>query len=169
MQLWTCQFRSRGVVMEILFLHGWHSTPGGRKPEFLRESGHTVFNPALCPDDFDLALKVAQESLVRNRPDIIVGSSRGGALAMNLDSGQLPLVLMCPAWKHWGSVGKVSKNTMIVHSRNDEVVPFQESLQLASVSALPKSHLIEVGTEHRLSSPEALEAMLKACQDLLSL
>ena len=38
--------------MRILFLHGWHSIPGGVKPTFLRSHGHDVSNPALPDDDF---------------------------------------------------------------------------------------------------------------------
>ena len=36
--------------MKILYLHGWHSTPGGVKPTYLKDHGHEVLNPAL-PDD----------------------------------------------------------------------------------------------------------------------
>jgi len=37
--------------MRILFLHGWHSTPGGIKPTYLSDHGYEVLNPALpeCP------------------------------------------------------------------------------------------------------------------------
>jgi hypothetical protein len=28
--------------MKILFLHGWTSTPGGKKPTFLKAHGHEV-------------------------------------------------------------------------------------------------------------------------------
>ena len=45
-------------AMKILFLHGWQSTPGGRKPTYLKEHGYTVLNPALLDDDFDGALYV---------------------------------------------------------------------------------------------------------------
>ena len=38
--------------MKILFLHGWHSVPGGVKPTYLKDHGHTVINPALDDDDF---------------------------------------------------------------------------------------------------------------------
>lgn len=31
--------------MVILFLHGWHSVPGGVKPTYLKDHGHTVINP----------------------------------------------------------------------------------------------------------------------------
>jgi hypothetical protein len=39
--------------MEIFFLHGWTSEPGGIKPTFLKDHGHTVFNPKLPDVDFE--------------------------------------------------------------------------------------------------------------------
>ncbi len=49
------------VPMTILFLHGWQSTPGGLKPTYLKDHGHTVLNPSLPGDDFDEAVRTAQE------------------------------------------------------------------------------------------------------------
>ncbi len=72
--------------MKILFLHGWHSTPGGRKPTYLKDHGHTVLNPALPEDDFQQAVAIAQAEYDQGHPDVVVGSSRGGAVAMNIDS-----------------------------------------------------------------------------------
>jgi len=40
--------------MTILFLHGWQSTPGGIKPTYLKNHGHTVFNPKLPDDDLQV-------------------------------------------------------------------------------------------------------------------
>ena len=87
--------------MRILFLHGWQSTLGGLKPTYLKEHGHEVLNPALPDDDFDAAVRTAQAEYDQHHPDVIVGSSRGGAVAMNIDTGDTPLVLLCPAWKLW--------------------------------------------------------------------
>src|SRR5262245_49492455 len=116
--------------MKILFLHGYHSVPGGVKPTYLAEHGNDVINPALSDDDWDEALRVAQAAFDKHRPDVIVGSSRGGALAMNIDCGQTPLVLLCPAWKRWGKIRTIKPGTVILHSRNDEVVPFENSEEL---------------------------------------
>ena len=88
--------------MKILFLHGWNSFPGGVKPSYLAQHRHEVINPALDDDDFDLAARTAQAEFDRHRPDVVVGSSRGGAVAMNIDSDSTPLVLLCPAWRRWG-------------------------------------------------------------------
>jgi len=147
--------------MRILFLHGWQSVPGGVKPTFLAQHGHEVINPKLPDEDFEAALRIAQAEYDRHRPDVIVGSSRGGAVAMNLDSGNTPLVLLCPAWRKFGTARKVKKNTTILHSRADDVVPFADSEELAKTSG---AVLIEVGTDHRLADPEPLAALLKACE-----
>ncbi len=120
--------------LKVLFLHGWHSVPGGVKPTHLAARGHEVFNPSLDDERFDLAVAVAQASYYRHRPDVIVGSSRGGAVAMNLQSGETPLVLLCPAWKRWGEARRVKPNVLLVHSRADEVIPFGDSLELLRAS-----------------------------------
>jgi hypothetical protein len=89
--------------MKILFLHGWQSVPGGVKPTYLAQHGHSVLNPALPDEDFEAAVRVAQAEYDRHRPDVVVGSSRGGAVAMNINSGDARLVLLCPAWKKYGT------------------------------------------------------------------
>jgi hypothetical protein len=154
--------------MRILFLHGWHSVVGGVKPSFLKDSGHEVLNPALDDDDFALAVRVAQTEYDRHTPEVVVGSSRGGAVAMNIDSRNTPLVLLCPAWKNWGAVSTLKPNSVILHSRQDDVIPFEDSQELLHRSGLPTETLVEVGSDHRLADPESLELMLQACKRLRS-
>src|SRR4051812_41063862 len=148
--------------MKILFLHG--SVPGGVKPTFLARHGHEILNPALPDDDFDEAVRNAQVEYDRHRPDVIVGSSRGGAVAMALQSGSTPLVLLCPAWKRWGTATTVKPGTVLLHSESDEVIPIADSRELVRTSGLPESSLIIVGTDHRLADPDPLKAMLEACE-----
>ena len=152
--------------MKILFLHGWHSVVGGVKPTYLTNDGHEVINPALNDDDFDLAVRTAQAEYDQHKPDVIVGSSRGGAVAVNINSGDTPLVLLCPAWKNWGTATTIKQNSAILHSRQDDVIPFADSEELAANSGLPTLTLIEVGIDHRLADPEPLKAMLNACDRL---
>ena len=146
--------------MKILFLHGWQSVPGGVKPTYLKDHGHTVINPALDDDDFAAAVATAQAAFDQHQPQVVVGSSRGGAVAMNVNTSNAKLVLLCPAWKNWGTAKTVRSDAMILHSRADEVIPFVDSEELARNS---EATLIEVGTDHRLADQETLAAMLKAC------
>ncbi|MCL4204611.1 MAG: hypothetical protein KJ000_19155 [Pirellulaceae bacterium] len=150
--------------MRILFLHGWQSTPGGLKPTYLKDHGHEVLNPALPDDDFDAAVRIAQAEFDQGKPDVVVGSSRGGAVAMNINTGTTPLVLLCPAWKLWGTATTVKPGTIIFHSRADETGPFADSEELVRNSGLPLDSLIEVGKEHRLADPDSLEAIVGACE-----
>jgi predicted esterase YcpF (UPF0227 family) len=80
--------------MRILFLHGWNSVPGGVKPTYLKAHGHEVINPALPHEDFAGAVRTAQAEFDQHRPQVVVWSSRGGAVAMNIDSGDAKLVLL---------------------------------------------------------------------------
>jgi hypothetical protein len=150
--------------MKILYLHGWKSVPGGVKPSFLARHGHDLIEPALPHDDFEGAVRIAQSALDAHRPDAVVGSSRGGAIAMNLSAGSIPLVLLCPAWKRWGRATSVKSGTLILHARTDEVIPYADSLELLRNSGLPESALIPVGTEHRLADPESLRVILAAVE-----
>ncbi len=150
--------------MKIMFLHGWHSVPGGVKPSYLAKHGHEIVNPALDDDDFDQAVRTAQAEYSGQRPDVIVGSSRGGAVAMNIDTGTTPLVLLCPAWKRWGSVKKARPGTVVLHSEADDVIPFADSRELMRVSGLPESALIVVSNDHRLADPKPMQTMLFACE-----
>lgn len=151
------------MILKILFLHGWHSVPGGVKPTYLKDHGHEVINPALDDDVFDAALRTAQVEFDKHQPDVVVGSSRGGAVAMNINSGDAKLVLLCPAWKNWGTAKTVRPETVILHSKADEVIPFADSEELVRNSELPVYTLIEVGHDHRLADPESLDLMLAAC------
>jgi hypothetical protein len=150
--------------MRILFLHGWQSVPGGAKPTFLARHGHYVINPKLPDDDFEAAVRIAQDECDRARPNVVVGSTRGGAVAMTLKVGLTPLVLLCPAWKKYGTARTVKKGTTILHSRGDDVVPFADSEELIHNSGLLVEALVEVGNDHRLADPEPLAAMLVACE-----
>ncbi len=117
------------LFMQILFLHGWQSIPGGVKPSYLIKHGHTVINPKLPDDDFEQAVQIAQKEFDEHQPDVVVGSSRGGAVAMNIDSGDARLVLLCPAWKTFGAAETVRPSTVILHSKNDDVIPFADSME----------------------------------------
>jgi hypothetical protein len=61
---------------------------------------------------------------------------------MNIDSGDAKIVLLCPAWKKYGTARMVKADTVILHSRADDVVPFADSEDLVMTS---RATLIQVG------------------------
>ena len=54
-----------------------------------------VINPKLPDDDFAEAVRIAQAEFDKHQPAVIVGSPRGGAVSMNINSGAAKLVLTC--------------------------------------------------------------------------
>lgn len=105
-----------------------------------------VINPALNDDNFDTAPATAQAEFDQHQPQVVVGSSRDGAVAMNINSGDARLVLLCPAWNNWGTAHAVRPDTVILHSRVDDVIPFADSEELVRNSGLSSSALIAVET-----------------------
>ena len=131
--------------MKILFLHGWNSAVGGVKPTFLNDHGHEVINPALPDEDMAEAIRIAQAEFDKHQPQVIVGSSRGGAVAMNIDSGYAKLVLLCPAWKKYGAARSVKPDTVILHSRADDVISFADSEEFGDTLAISRMLLGDKG------------------------
>ena len=150
--------------MKILFLHGLESKPGGTKACFLEAKGHDVLNPALPKTSFLESVQIAQDVINREQPDIVVGSSRGGAVAMSVNTINAPRVLIAPAWKRYLDQDQLEawdircepQNTIILHSENDEVIPISESVALQDMHGIK---LIRVGDNHRMSGTDALEAL----------
>lgn len=126
---------------------------------FMRSQGYDVHNPNLSDWFFSKAVRQAQTAFDELQPDVIVGSSRGGAVAMAVNSGETSLVLLAPAWKQWGKAKSVKPNTVVIHSLRDEYVPFSDSVELCEASG---SRLVAAGVDHRLNSWEARRALTEA-------
>jgi hypothetical protein len=149
--------------MKILFCHGLEGSPSGRKATALRDAGHEVVAPLLPRDDFEGAVRIARQAAEECRPDVIVGSSRGGAVAMRIaDTSPAPLVLLAPAWRRFGVEPVVRRDTRVLHGIKDDVVPLADSIELEQRNGLPPEDLVPINDDHRLGSPLALEALLLA-------
>lgn len=150
--------------MKILLFNGWRAIPGGIKPTFLARHGHEVIEPKLSDDDFDAAVRAGQEEFDRHRPDLLVGVSRGGTVAINIDTRGTRLVLLSPGWKKWGTARVVKHGTVILHAPGDSVVPFADSEELVHNSGLACTALVEVGTDHWLNDAHSLMKLLEVCE-----
>ena len=140
-------------MKKILFLHGLESLPGGSKVTFLRKKGYTVLNPTKPKDSYDDSCNIAQQLVIQENPDIIVGSSRGGAVALNIDPLNARLILIAPAWTHYPTnVNQDLTGAVILHSLNDDVVDMKDSLELLNNGAKLKV----CGENHRMNDDDCL-------------
>ena len=147
--------------MKILFLHGLESKPGGSKVKFLESLGHEVINPALPKESWSNSVKIATECML-SEPDIVIGSSRGGALAMEVSSFRTRLVLIAPAWSKFNVPPIVPYGTQVLHCLSDDVVQYSDSSRLMSRN--DGVQLIEVGEPHRMNDQDALDMIAIAIE-----
>ena len=154
--------------MNILFLHGLESKPGGSKVKFLKSLGYEVINPWLPANSFEESLSIAQAAFNNNEIDVVVGSSRGGAIAMAMNTGETKTVLIAPAWNHREMLRipndvtyTVSKNTTILHSILDDIVSISDSERLLNKYGC---RLQVCGAGHRMSDDDALQVLKDVLQ-----
>jgi predicted esterase YcpF (UPF0227 family) len=146
--------------LKILFLHGLESLPGGTKVRYLEKNGFKVFNPYMPKSSWEKSIQSAQSVIDDESPDIIIGSSRGGAIALNLQTRGAKLVLIAPAWKRFGgNIELCDETTVVIHSKNDEIIPYSDSIELKENHSVT---LISCGENHRMHDGDALEAILDA-------
>lgn len=156
-------------MAKVLFLHGLDARPGGVKPTYLIQCGHDVRNPALPREDFDQSVRIAQAEFDQYRPQVVVGSSRGGAVALAMDAGSTPLVLLAPAWKYFPiSPTKSPRLVRILHSPGDSLIPIADSRELCShwSGTDGSAQLIETGWDHAMVDPASLETLNRAVREL---
>ncbi len=158
----SCQSVAFPLPTKILFLSGYGTKPGEINPNTLRTHGYTVVEPDLPDGDFARSVTIAQRVFNRHQPEIVVGWSRGGAVAMSIDSGHAWLILIAPAWKNWGTRTTVKAEVTILHSPHDELISIQDSLDLLQNSGVPPQQLLAVGEDHRMIDEEATATLLEA-------
>ena len=143
--------------MKVLFLHGLNSNPGGSKAQALLNAGYDVFNPALDVP-FKIAVEIAQNVINSEKPQVIVGSSRGGAVAMAVDAKGAKRVLIAPAWKKYG-VPCRAESAIVLHSKTDNIILFKDTEMLLEKN--PNLKLIICDDNHRMKKEETLQKIVE--------
>jgi len=142
--------------MRVLFIHGLEGSPQGSKATYLAERFDSVA-PAMDTSDFEACVRVQREAMASHDPDVVVGSSFGGAvLAFLLREGSWrgPTLLLAPAAEKLGYPGALPSGVpvMIVHGLRDDVVPIEDSRRLVATGTPGIVQLLEVDDEHPLRS-----------------
>ena len=150
----------------VLFLHGLDAKPGGIKPIYLARRGHELLNPALPRDDFFLSISIAQKELDTAHPDIVVGSSRGGAVALAMNIPDVPVILLAPAWRFFDVPIHIPPVLRILHAPADSLIPIAHSHELIERAGNADVQLIEVGESHAMTDSESLELLDRLIHEL---
>jgi pimeloyl-ACP methyl ester carboxylesterase len=147
-------------MKKALLLPGWGCS-GTTKLPILWRFGLNVYLPNLSNWSFRRAVRAAQEAFDLIRPDLVVGVSRGGALALNMATGTTPLILLAPAWRMWGKATSTDSPCVIVHAEADRIISYRDSVRLAAASL--HAILISVKNDgHRLNGSRGREALFQA-------
>lgn len=150
--------------MRILFCHGKEGSTDGTKATMLRESFKTAVIPKLTNsyEAGDFATDLYLVEALAAGADVLIGSSRGGALVCQADT-DVPKVMIAPAWKKFQVLPLLTKNDVILHSKKDDLVPYEDSVRLADLFGC---RLIECGNDHRMSDPDTLALIKKTIKEI---
>jgi signal transduction histidine kinase len=147
--------------VHVLFAHGLESGPWGRKSLALRDAGHDVTAPDARGLDLDARVGLLVEALRAADPvPVVVGSSFGGIAALlavrwlEEDGLRLPGLVLCapalgvPAPARWQIAMPPRCPTVLLHGRDDRVVPIELSRDFAAEHGV---ELVEVDDDHSLA------------------
>lgn len=146
---------------KVLFLHGKEGNPEGSKVLYLKSMGYEVFCPAYNTGKGDPdfgkyvpgCVEVAKRALRDFRPDVVVGSSFGGAVLLQLlQEGvcRVPSILMAGAGILYGKAAKLPHDVAVtlIHGTEDGIIPYEHSILL--VKGHPNANLVLLSDNHRL-------------------
>ena len=151
----------------VLFLDGIGCNPEGFKVRFLRGLGYDVVAPMLPDRDFPGSVAIAEAALRDAVPDVIVGYSRGAAVAVASSDDRIPRVLIAGAL-HWVPDGRRFPGRVIaLHSEEDYGLPLEEVREHLRRCGIAADVLRIVGEDHTMIDEPALAALADALREVL--
>lgn len=143
-------------TLRVLFIHGLESNPSGTKARYLA-SEFEALTPAMDTRDLEGCIAQQAAEIARFQPDVVVGSSYGGAVAVALLGRGLwrgPTLLLAPAAEKLGIANVLPEGVavMVAHGTRDEIIPLEDSRALTATGTAALVQLVEVEDGHRLQS-----------------
>lgn len=140
----------------VLFVHGLEGNPQGSKARFLAEH-FDALTPAMDTSSFEGSIETIRAALASHQPEVLVGSSFGGAVALALLQVGLfsgPTLLLAPAARAYDLELALPPNVRVIiaHGTRDDVVPPDDSRALAETGSPGLVELVMVDDEHRLQT-----------------
>ena len=139
----------------ILYFHGRMSGPSGTKSRWLAERYGAVTPQLDTATTVENALPVARAALAEHQPDLVVGSSFGGAVTVALAREgrvKVPMVLIAQAALKLGGGSALPEGSraVVIHGEKDTVVPHADSVALAATGGPDVRLVTVVGGDHQL-------------------
>lgn len=140
--------------LKVQFAHGLESSPQGIKAQYLARHFQAL-TPAMDTGDFPACVALQASELARFQPDVLIGSSFGGAVALELLRRGLwrgPTLLIAQAGVKLGVCEALPAGVpvLLVHGTRDEVVDPEHSRRLARTGTPALVRLHELDDAHRL-------------------
>ncbi len=154
----------------VQFVHGLESSPQGSKARLFARSFEAT-TPSMDTGDFEACVTTQAEALRRFRPDVLVGSSFGGAVAVALLQRVLwrgPTLLLAQAALHYGLPARLPEHVPVwlVHGLRDTIVDPEQSRELSRSGTPGLVRLVEVDDEHALPGLVASGELVKLVRAL---
>lgn len=156
--------------MRVLFMHGLESSPQGNKALYLARhfEAHT---PAMDTGDFQACLAQQTAAIAEFRPDVVIGSSFGGALAVLMlvrGAWTGPTLLLAQASARFDPTLELPADVpvLLVHGTRDDVIDIEGSRRLARTGTPERVRLVEVDDGHRLESLLATDRLAELVREV---
>jgi len=154
----------------VLFIHGQESSPQGTKARLFAEH-FAALTPAMDTRDFEACVAQQAEAIRRFAPDVVVGSSFGGGIALALLQRGVwrgPTLLLAQAGLRQSLRAELPAGVPVwlVHGTRDDVVPIEDSRALARSGSRGLVRLIEVDDDHPLSGLVASGRLVELVREI---
>ncbi|MAG29473.1 MAG: hypothetical protein CL908_01110 [Deltaproteobacteria bacterium] len=156
--------------LRVQFIHGLEGSPQGSKAQRLARHFDTR-TPAMDTSDFEACVVRQAEVAEAFEPDVLVGSSFGGSVAVALLMRGLwagPTLLLAQAALRHDPAVRLPENVTvwIVHGRQDDIVDPDDSRRLAETGSPGRVRLIEVDDDHPLHASVASGRLVEWVEQL---
>lgn len=156
--------------LRVQFIHGLESSPQSTKARTLAEHFETL-TPDMQTNNFEGCVAQQQRALEEFRPDVIVGSSFGGAVSVALLQRGLwhgPTLLLAQAALRRGQNCDLPEDVLIwlVHGTRDQIIDPEDSRRLACCGSTELVRLIEVDDDHVLRTSVVNGLLVRWVQDI---
>ena len=154
----------------VLFVHGLEGSPQGAKARLFAKH-FDASTPAMDTSDFEACVDVQARAIESFGPDVVVGSSFGGAVVVALlerGAWRGPTLLLAQAAVHYNADAQLPENVPVwmAHGTRDTLIPVEHSRRLAATGSPDQVRLLEVDDDHSLHDSVASGALVQWIREI---